>query len=118
MTLRGAMLVAAAGIAMLGMTAPTWSQQRAAPRPPAPVPQCDAAKFRVIVDVGHTPEIPGAISARGATEYDFNLRLAKVIERKLNDAGTTIVQVTHSQANAAYGRRVINLKDGWIVDEN
>jgi len=38
--------------------------------------------------------------------------------RRLNEAGTTIVQVTHSQANAAYGRRVINLKDGWIVDEN
>ncbi len=37
---------------------------------------------------------------------------------RLNEAGTTIVQVTHSQANAAYGRRVINLKDGWIVDEN
>ena len=32
-------------------------------------------------------KFPGAISARGATEYDFNLRLAKVIERKLNDAG-------------------------------
>ena len=38
--------------------------------------------------------------------------------RRLNEAGTIIVQVTHSQANAAYGRRVINLKDGWIVDEN
>ena len=37
--------------------------------------------------------------------------------RRLNEGGTTIVQVTHSQANAAYGRRVINLKDGWIVDE-
>ena len=38
--------------------------------------------------------------------------------RRLNEGGTTIVQVTHSQANAAYGRRVINLKDGWIIDEN
>jgi putative ABC transport system ATP-binding protein len=38
--------------------------------------------------------------------------------RRLNEAGTTIVQVTHSQANATYGKRVINLKDGWIVDEN
>ena len=38
--------------------------------------------------------------------------------RRLNEAGTTIVQVTHSQANAGYGKRVINLKDGWIVDEN
>ena len=35
--------------------------------------------------------------------------------RKLNAAGTTIVQVTHSETNAAYGNRIINLKDGWIV---
>ncbi len=34
--------------------------------------------------------------------------------KKLNDAGTTIIQVTHSQENAAYGNRVIELKDGWI----
>ncbi|MEO7157823.1 MAG: ATP-binding cassette domain-containing protein, partial [Vicinamibacterales bacterium] len=38
--------------------------------------------------------------------------------RKLNDNGTTIVQVTHSRENASFGKRVINLKDGWIVDEN
>ena len=37
---------------------------------------------------------------------------------RLNEAGTTIVQVTHSKENASYGKRVINLKDGWIVDEN
>jgi putative ABC transport system ATP-binding protein len=34
---------------------------------------------------------------------------------ELNRQGTTIVQVTHSEKNAARGRRVINLKDGWIV---
>ena len=34
---------------------------------------------------------------------------------QLNKEGTTIVQVTHSEKNAAYGRRVINLKDGWMV---
>jgi putative ABC transport system ATP-binding protein len=33
----------------------------------------------------------------------------------LNKAGTTIVQVTHSAANAAFSDRVINLKDGWVV---
>ena len=38
--------------------------------------------------------------------------------RRLNEAGTTIVQVTHSKENASFGKRVINLKDGWIVDEN
>jgi putative ABC transport system ATP-binding protein len=35
--------------------------------------------------------------------------------KSLNDAGTTIVQVTHSDKNAAYGNRVIQLKDGWMV---
>ena len=33
---------------------------------------------------------------------------------KLNAAGTTIIQVTHSEVNAGYGNRVVNLKDGWI----
>ena len=34
--------------------------------------------------------------------------------KKLNQAGATIVQVTHSETNAAYGHRVIKLKDGWL----
>jgi ABC-type lipoprotein export system ATPase subunit len=33
---------------------------------------------------------------------------------ELNAGGTTIVQVTHSEQNAAYGRRTIHLLDGWI----
>ena len=35
---------------------------------------------------------------------------------KLNAQGTTVIQVTHSEANAAFSRRIIRLKDGWIVD--
>jgi ABC-type lipoprotein export system ATPase subunit len=34
--------------------------------------------------------------------------------RQLNEEGTTIVQVTHSEANAAYGTRTIELRDGWV----
>ena len=34
----------------------------------------------------------------------------------LNREGTTIIQVTHSEENARYSRRIIQLKDGWIVD--
>jgi putative ABC transport system ATP-binding protein len=34
--------------------------------------------------------------------------------KKLNQEGTTIVQVTHSEANAAYGNRLIHLRDGWL----
>ena len=34
--------------------------------------------------------------------------------KKLNAEGTTIIQVTHSEVNAEYGKRVIKLRDGWI----
>jgi len=35
--------------------------------------------------------------------------------KKLNNEGTTIIQVTHNEAWAAYGDRIINLVDGWIT---
>ncbi len=68
----------------------------AAPRPargeePAPAAAksdaCQRAKFRVVIDVGHTVEVPGAISARGVPEYAFNLRLGQDIKQALADAG-------------------------------
>ncbi len=34
--------------------------------------------------------------------------------KEINAAGTTIIQVTHSENNAAYGRRIVRLLDGWI----
>ncbi len=37
--------------------------------------------------------------------------------KQLNRAGTTIVQVTHSELNASYSDRIIQLKDGWVVGE-
>ena len=33
--------------------------------------------------------------------------------KKLNREGTTIIQVTHNEDYAAYGNRIIKLKDGW-----
>jgi putative ABC transport system ATP-binding protein len=35
--------------------------------------------------------------------------------KHLNEAGATIVQVTHSERNAEYGNRIIQLADGWLV---
>jgi ABC-type lipoprotein export system ATPase subunit len=35
--------------------------------------------------------------------------------KRLNDEGTTIVQVTHSEVNAEYGNRIVRLEDGWVV---
>ena len=37
--------------------------------------------------------------------------------KKLNDQGTTIIQVTHSDVNASYGHRTIQLFDGWITSD-
>jgi putative ABC transport system ATP-binding protein len=36
---------------------------------------------------------------------------------KLNRAGTTIVQVTHSEQIAAHGRRVVRMRDGRVLSE-
>jgi putative ABC transport system ATP-binding protein len=38
--------------------------------------------------------------------------------KKLNGEGMTIVQVTHSERNAAYGNRIIQLRDGWVIEPN
>ncbi len=57
-----------------------------------------------------------------ADEPTGNLHSAQAKEimelfRDLNQQGTTIVQVTHSEANAAYGSRTIQLRDGWLVGD-
>jgi N-acetylmuramoyl-L-alanine amidase len=52
-----------------------------------PADACGRAAFRVVIDVGHTAQAPGATSARGLTEFAFNLNLAKRIKQGLLDAG-------------------------------
>jgi N-acetylmuramoyl-L-alanine amidase len=69
---------------------------------------CDRAAFRLVVDVGHTAEAPGAMSARGIPEFAFNLRLATLVKRQLIDAGfaRTILLVTEGAAMPGLARRV------------
>src|SRR5262245_44334129 len=69
---------------------------------------CNRAAFRVVVDVGHTAEAPGALSARGVPEYEFNLRLAKVAEERLIEAGfsSTVLLVTSGQSKHGLVERV------------
>ena len=50
-------------------------------------PVVPRSTFRVLVDVGHTATSPGADSARGVPEYEFNLKLADVIAQSLREAG-------------------------------
>ncbi len=37
--------------------------------------------------------------------------------KELNRQGTTILQVTHSDVNASYGNRVLEVRDGWMVSD-
>jgi N-acetylmuramoyl-L-alanine amidase len=62
------------------------SEERA-PAPAQPVAACRPADFRVVLDVGHTPQVPGAISAHGIPEYVFNMRLAADVKDALVKAG-------------------------------
>ena len=71
--------------------------------------------------VGIARAIIGKPSLLLADEPTGNLNSAQGKEimelfKKLNEEGTTIIQVTHSEEKAAYGNRIINLLDGRIAD--
>lgn len=69
---------------------------------------CDPAKFRVVLDVGHTAESEGAISARNVAEFVFNLRLARRIEENLKAEGfaETRLLLTEGKARPSLVERV------------
>jgi N-acetylmuramoyl-L-alanine amidase len=69
---------------------------------------CTRPDFRVVLDVGHTAKSPGAKSARGADEFDFNLRLAKQIDQALLEAGfaKTVLMVTEGPGRRSMHARV------------
>ena len=60
------------------------------------------------MDVGHTAQSPGARSARGYWEYDFNLRLATRIEQDLLHAGfgKTVLLITDGPTRKGLAERV------------
>src|SRR5258707_2363039 len=85
-----------------------WAEGPGGPAKKLARSACDHAVFRVVVDVGHTAESPGAPSARGFWEYDFNLRLATLIKQKLLAAGfaKTVLLVTDGPARKSLFQRV------------
>jgi putative ABC transport system ATP-binding protein len=64
----------------------------------------------------HTPKVILADEPTGNLHSSQGREIMELF-KKLNEGGTTIVQVTHSDVNAGYGSRVIQLRDGWIVTE-
>jgi N-acetylmuramoyl-L-alanine amidase len=110
---RGIFAVIVASILLLSL-APTDVSHAAKARKFArakskpPPEQCEPSKFRLILDVGHTSESFGALSARNDFEFGFNLRLAKLIAEKLKSEGfaATRVLVTEGRAKPSLFKRV------------
>ena len=75
-------------------------------KPPASM--CEPSKFRIVLDVGHTAQSEGAMSARNVAEFTFNLRLAQRIEEKLKAEGFTETRllVTQGKARPSLVKRV------------
>jgi N-acetylmuramoyl-L-alanine amidase len=75
---------------------PALSEEPASGPAKPPSETCERSAFRVIVDVGHTLKVPGAMSARGVTEYAFNLQLAQQVKQALVDSGfdKTVLLIT------------------------
>ncbi|MCA1733239.1 MAG: ABC transporter ATP-binding protein [Acidobacteria bacterium] len=62
------------------------------------------------------PSVILADEPTGNLHSDQGREIMELFER-LNQEGTTIIQVTHSDVNAGYGHRTIQLEDGWVVGE-
>jgi N-acetylmuramoyl-L-alanine amidase len=72
-------------------------------RQSSPASACDAVTFPVVIDIGHSPSRPGAISATGRTEFEFNRDLAAAIEKQLL-AGGYPVTVLHTESGGLISR--------------
>jgi len=83
---RTAWLLAASLLTIFAAQPARAQSTKAVAKKPA-VATCDRANFRIILDVGHSEEVPGAMSARGQPEYSYNLALTQKIHAKLQQAG-------------------------------
>jgi N-acetylmuramoyl-L-alanine amidase len=95
-------------VSLLLLVLMMMSQFPAWPAEAGKASKCDRARFRIVVDVGHTVQAPGAISARNVPEYDFNLRLAQQIKERLVADGFTgaVLLVTEGEARPSLFKRV------------
>ena len=62
------------------------------------------------------PKLILADEPTGNLHSDQGKEIMEIL-KKLNEQGTTIIQVTHSEENAAYGQKIIRLFDGWIESQ-
>jgi len=74
---------------------------------PARGASCEKGAYKVVLDTGHTEQEPGAISARGVPEYQFNINLAQDIKNALVADGfmKTFLLITKGRGKSALKSR-------------
>lgn len=103
-----------ASLVPAGRSEAAAARKAASAKPKQSSAKCEMPKFRIVVDVGHTPESYGALSARNDPEFGFNFVLAKLITAKLRSEGfaATRLLVTDGKARPSLLKRVSAAKDG------
>jgi N-acetylmuramoyl-L-alanine amidase len=103
------------GAKLAALTPEPFLRELAAKHPPSHPPRasCIPSKFRIVLDVGHTAESEGAISARNVAEFVFNSNLAQRIADKLKGEGfaETRLLVTEGKAKPSLFKRVAAAND-------
>jgi N-acetylmuramoyl-L-alanine amidase len=84
---RRGLLAAVVGILGCGVVASAGAQNKGATRGSDAGGACNPAEFKIALDVGHYRAKPGATSARGVTEFTYNLLLAREVLAGLRRAG-------------------------------
>ena len=119
--MRTASFACLAAMAALLVSQMSFASGRSSPKPEASKKlehrTCNRAQFRVLLDVGHSAEVPGSRSARSVPEYEFNLNLAKRIEESLLAEGfrSTLLLVTPGPARPGLFARVARANQ-WPAD--
>jgi N-acetylmuramoyl-L-alanine amidase len=98
----------AASPALAAVPKPEDVEEARLSKPVAAAQKCVPEKFRIVVDVGHTAESEGALSARNVPEFNFNLNLAKRVVEGLKADGFAQARllVTEGKARPSLARRV------------
>jgi putative ABC transport system ATP-binding protein len=62
----------------------------------------------------HGPQVIFADEPTGNLHSEQSKEIMELFKKLNQEDKVTIVQVTHSESNAAYGNRIVRLKDGWM----
>lgn len=89
------------------------AQHGRAPAPASGGGDCDRSAFPIALDVGHDRTHPGAVSARGTAEFDYNLKLSELVLRRLQENGfTAAFRIGDSGAPLSLSSRPARAREG------